>query len=158
MCPDDEVPDASVVPQSPTGVFLCPEPCDLQGACRNGILAARMEGDSAVVYDLECPEDFREGQGLAHTSWTAGVVSEMCGQLSLWLGTIAFTGTITTRYQAPIRTGERLIGRVTLEGQERRKLFVAATLTSTVTGTEVATGSGIAITAELSDFEARGQT
>jgi hypothetical protein len=68
------------------------------------------------VYEIECPDEYRETPDLAHTSWTAGVMSEICGQSPLWLGVIAFTGTVTTRYQAPVPVRERLIGRVTFEG------------------------------------------
>ena len=97
MAPEDPPPDVSTVPFSPSGVFLCLEPCGVSGHCRNGVLAARLEEDNAVVYELECPNAFRETPGLAHTSWTAGVMSEICGQAPLWLGVIAFTGTVTTR-------------------------------------------------------------
>jgi acyl dehydratase len=132
------------------------EPCGERNACRNGILAARVEDESTVVFDLECPHDSRETPNLAHTSWTAGVMSEMCGQLPLFFGIVAFTGTVTTRFQAPVLTGERLIGRATLTGQERRKVFVEATLTSSVTGTELVKASAITITVEMRNLEDRG--
>jgi hypothetical protein len=44
--------------------------------------------------------------------------------------------------------GERLIGRATLHGRERRKLFVSATLSSSATGTELAKASMTMIAAE----------
>jgi hypothetical protein len=69
---------------------------------------------------------------------------------------MAFAGTVQTRFQAPVPLGERLIGRATLEGRERRKLFVDATLTSSVTGTELAKASGIAIAVEMRNLEDRG--
>ena len=72
-------------------------------------------------------------------------MSEMCGSFPLYFGVMTFAGTVTTRFVAPVPVGERLIGRATLERRERRKLFVDATLTSSVTGTELATASGIAI-------------
>jgi acyl dehydratase len=121
-----------------------------------GILGARQEGDDSVSFDIECPHEYRETAELAHTSWTAGVMSEICGQSAVWLGTIAFTGTVTTRFQGPVRIGERLVGRVTLTGRERRKLFVDATLTSAVTGIELAKTSGILIAAEARNLEDRG--
>jgi hypothetical protein len=65
----------------------------------------------------------------------------MCGVLPVLLGIIAFMGTVTERFQAPVRMGERLIGRATLEGRERLKLFVSATLSSSATGTELAKAS-----------------
>ena len=149
MSHDDAPPDASSVPFGATGVFLCLEPCAERGACRNGVLAARLDADESVVYEIECPDDFRETPSLALTSWTAGIMSEMCGQLPLYLGVMAFAGTVTTRFQAPVPVGERLLGRATLERRERRKLFVDATLTSSVTGTELAKSSGIAIAFEM---------
>lgn len=156
MSPEDAPPpDASVVPFSPTGVFLCWEPCGVTGQCRNGVLAARLDDDNAVVYEIECPNDFRETPGLAHASWTAGIMSEICGQAPLWSGVIAFTGTVTTRYQAPVPVGERLIGRVSFEGREGRKMFVNATLTSSATGTELATAKTIMIAAEARNIEER---
>jgi acyl dehydratase len=121
-----------------------------------GILAARPDGASSAVFDIECPYEYREMPHLAHTSWTAGVMSEMCGQLPLFRNVMAFTGTVTTRFQAPVPMGERLIGRATFEGTERRKIFVRATLTSAVTGTELTTASGIAIAIELRNLEDRG--
>jgi hypothetical protein len=123
-----------------------------------GILAERLDDDGSVSFDIECPSEYQESLDppLAHATWTAGIISEMCGQLPLWLGIIAFTGTVTTRYQAAVPGGERLIGRATLEGHERRKLFVNATLTSSVTGVELAKGSGIMIAAEVRDLEDRG--
>jgi len=156
MSPEDtSPPDASVVPFSPTGVFLCLEPCGVSGRCRNGVLAATLDDDNAVVYEIECPDEFREVPGLAHASWTAGIMSEICGQSPLWLGVIAFTGTVTTRYQAPVPVGERLIGRVSFQGREGRKIFVNATLTSSATGTELATAKTIMIAAEARDIEER---
>jgi hypothetical protein len=47
---------------------------------------------------------------------------------------------------------------VSFEGRERRKIFVAATLTSPATGAELALGSGTAIAAEARNLEARGLT
>ena len=156
MTTDESAPDASVVPRSPTGVFLCGEPCGLNNVCRMGVLAARMEDDNSVSFDIECPAEYRETPNFAHVSWTAGVMSEMCGQFPLFLGVMAFAGTVETRFQAQVPVGERLIGRATLEGRERRKLFVNATLTSSVTGTELAKASGIAIAVEMRNLEDRG--
>jgi acyl dehydratase len=110
-----------------------------------GLLAARLEDDNAVTFDLECPVDHgRITPNLAHVSWTAGIMSEMCGSLPLYLGVMAFAGTVTTRFVAPVPVGERLTGRAILDRRERRKLFVDTTLTS-LTGTELAAASGIAI-------------
>jgi hypothetical protein len=158
MSPDDATPDAALVPLSPAGVFLCAEPCGVQGACRNGVVSARLDDDNSVLYEIECPNDYRETPELAHTSWTAGVMSEICGQSPLWLGVIAFTGTVTTRYQSPVPIGERLVGRVRFEGREGRKIFVSATLTSSVTGKELATAKTILIAAEMRNLEDRGLT
>ena len=83
-------------------------------------------------------------------------MSEVCGHLPVWLGIIAFMGTVTVRFQAPVRMGERLTGRATLDGRERRKIFVSVTLTSSVTGIEVAKASGIMITAQAGDLQDRG--
>jgi len=44
--------------------------------------------------------------------------------------------------------GERLIGRATLDGRERRKLLVSATLSSSATGGELAKASMIMIAAQ----------
>jgi hypothetical protein len=154
--PDDAVPDASLVPRSSTGVVLCAEPCGLRGACRMGVLAARREDGDSLSFEIECPPEYRETPELAHSSWTAGIMSEICGQFPVLFGTIAFTGTVTTRFQAPVRVGELLVGRVTLTGRERRKLFVDATLTSSVTGTELAKTSAIVIAADVRNLEDRG--
>jgi acyl dehydratase len=118
-----------------------------------GILAARRESESAVSFDIECPHDCRETPNLAHTSWTAGVMSEICGQLPLFFGIMVFTGTVTTRFQAPVPIGERLIGRATYEGRERRKMFVEATLTSSATGTELVRASAVTIEVEMRNLE-----
>jgi acyl dehydratase len=83
-------------------------------------------------------------------------MSEICGQFPVLLGIVAYTGTVTTRFQAPVRIGERLTGRVTLEGRERRKIFVDATLTSSVVGTELARASAILIAAEARNLRDRG--
>jgi acyl dehydratase len=121
-----------------------------------GVLALRREGDDSVTFDIQCPADYRETPNLAHTSWTAGIMSEICGQFPVTLGIIAFTGTVTTRFEAPVRIGEGLTGRVTLEGRERRKLFVDATLMSSLTGTELARSSAILIAAEARNLQDRG--
>jgi len=156
VTPDEAAPDASWIPRSSTGVFLCMEPCSLLNACRMGIHAARREDKNSVAFDIECPHEYRETPTLAHTSWTAGVMSEMCGQLPLFFGIMVFTGTVTTRFQAAVPHGERLIGRATLEGRERRKVFVDATLTSSVTGTELVKASAITIAIEMRNLEDRG--
>jgi hypothetical protein len=44
--------------------------------------------------------------------------------------------------------GERLVGRAKLDGRERRKLFVSATLSSSATGAELAKASMIMIAAQ----------
>ena len=147
--------DADVVAKSASGVVLCMEPCGLRGACRLGILTERLEGDDSIVCDIECPEDHRESPELAHGTWTAAVMSELCGHLPVRLGIIAFMGTLTVRFQAPVPLRERLIGRATFTGRERRKLFVSATLTSAVTGIELASGSMIMIAARQSNIDAR---
>ena len=121
-----------------------------------GILAARQEGEDTVIFDIECPYDYRETPHLAHTSWTSGVMSEMCGQVPVFFGTLVFTGTVTTRFQGPVPYGEKLIGRGTVERRERRKIFVETTLTSSVTGTELARASAITIAIEMRNLEDRG--
>jgi predicted thioesterase len=123
-----------------------------------GNLAARQDDENSVSFAIECPHDYRETPNLAHTSWTAGVMSEMCGQLPLFFGIMTFTGTVTTRFQAAVPTGERLIGRATLEGRERRMVFVDATLMSRVTGTELAKASATTIAVEMRNLQDRGLT
>jgi hypothetical protein len=140
--------DASVVPRSEDGIVLCAEPCGLQGFCRLGILVERLDGEESAYYEIECPRDHRESPDGAHGAWTAAVLSEMCGVLPVLLGTIAYMGTLTVRFQAPIAMGERLIGRAWIEGRERRKIFVEATLSSSVSGVEVAKASMIMIAAD----------
>ena len=137
--------DASVVPRSASGIVLCGEPCGLQGWCRLGILVERLDGEDSALFEIECPADHRESADAAHGAWTAAILSEMCGVLPVLLGTIAFMGTLTVRFQAPVPLGERLIGRATLDGRERRKLFVSATLSSLATGAELAKASMIMI-------------
>jgi hypothetical protein len=156
MSADEPTPDASMVARSSTGVFLCGEPCGVNGVCRMGVLAARMEDDTTAVFDIECPRDYRETPNLAHVSWTAGIMSEICGQFPLFLGVPAFAGTVTTRFQGPVPIGEHLLGRVTFDRRERRKLFVNATLTSALTGNDLATASAIAIAIEMRNLDDRG--
>jgi hypothetical protein len=72
----------------------------------------------------------------------------MCGVLPVLLGTIAFMGTLTVRFQAPVPMGERLIGRAKVDGRELRKRFVSATLSSSVTGAELAKASMIMLAAQ----------
>jgi hypothetical protein len=81
---------------------------------------------------------------------------DICGHSALWLGVIAFTGTVTTRYQAAIPVGEQLIGRVNFEGREGRKIFVNASLTSAGSGLGLATAKAILIAAEMRNLEERG--
>jgi hypothetical protein len=148
MSRDESSWDASVVPRSATGIVLCGEPCGLQGWCRLGILVERLDGENSAYFEIECPADHRESAANAHGAWTAAVLSEMCGVLPVLLGTIAFMGTLTVRFQASVPLGERLIGRATLDGRERRKLFVSATLSSSATGAELAKASMIMIAAQ----------
>jgi hypothetical protein len=144
--------DASVVPRSASGMVLCGEPCGLQGSCRLGILVERLDGEDSAHFEIECPADHRESADLAHGAWTAAVLSEMCGVLPVLLGTIAFMGTFTVRFQAPVPLRERLIGKATLDGRERRKLFVSATLSSSATSAELAKASMIMIAASADSW------
>ncbi len=139
--------DASLVPRSETGIVLCAEPCGLYGKCRLGILAERLADERSVHFEVECPHDHRESSELAHGAWTAAVLSEMCGVLPVWLGTIVFMGTLTARFQAPVPMGERLTGVARLDGREPRKLFVSATLSDSY-GTELAKATMIMIAAQ----------
>jgi acyl-coenzyme A thioesterase PaaI-like protein len=140
--------DAAVVPRSPSGMVLCLEPCSTRGSCCLGIIVERLDAEDSAYYEIECPADHRERPELAHGAWTAAVLSEMCGVLPVLLGTIAYMGTLTVRFQAPVPMGERLIGRARLDGRERRKLFVSATLASSATGAELAKASMIMIAAQ----------
>jgi predicted thioesterase len=156
MVPEGAASNTSGVQYSASGLFLCEEPCRARDACRNGVLAAKPDGaNHSVVYELECPDEFRQMPGRAHASWTAGVMSEICGQASLRLGVVAFTGTVTTRYLTPVPVGERLVGRVVVESYEGRKLFVRATLTAASTGAELATAHTTMIAPEARALEAR---
>jgi len=140
--------DAAAVPRSASGIVLCAEPCGLRGSCRLGILVERLDREDSAYFEIECPADHRESPHFAHGAWTTAVLSEMCGVLPALLGTIAFMGTVTVRFQAPVPMGERLIGRATLAGREGRKLFVSATLSSSATGAELADASMIMIAAQ----------
>jgi acyl dehydratase len=120
----------------------------LRGSCRLGILVERLDREDSAYFEIECPADHRESPDLAHGAWTSAVLSEMCGVLPVLLGTIAFMGTVTVRFQAPVPMGERLIGRATLAARERRKLFVSATLSSSATGAALAEASMIMIAAQ----------
>ena len=140
--------DASMVPRSATGIVLCGESCGLRGVCRLGILVERLDGENCAYFEIECPADHRETPDRAHGAWTSAVLSEMCGVLPVLLGTIAYMGTVTVRFEAPVPMGERLIGRARLDGRERRKLFVSGTLSSSATGAEFAMASMIMIAAQ----------
>jgi len=148
MSPEDRSVDAAVVPRGATGIVLCGEPCALTGSCRLGIQVERLDGADSAYFEIECPADHRESPDLAHGAWTAAILSEMCGVLPVLLGTIAYMGTLTVRFQAPVQMGERLIGRATLDRRERRKFFVSATLSSSSTGSELAKASMIMIAAK----------
>ena len=145
---EDRSFDAADVPRGASGMVLCGEPCGLSGSCRLGIQVERLDGPDSAYFEIECPADHRESPDLAHGAWTAAVLSEMCGVLPVLLGTIAYMGTLTVRFQAPVPMGERLIGRATLDSRERRKLFVNATLSSSATGSELAKASMIMIAAK----------
>jgi hypothetical protein len=56
-------------------------------------------------------------------------------------------------FEAAVPVGERLVGRTTLEGRHGRTLLVGATLTSSVTGKELAKASGIAIAVEMRNLQ-----
>jgi len=148
MSPEDRSVDAAVVPRGATGIVLCGEPCALTGSCRLGIQVERLDGADSAYFEIECPADHRESPDLAHGAWTAAILSEMCGVLPVLLGTIAYMGTLTVRFQAPVQMGERLIGRATLDRRERRKFFVSATLSSSSTGSELPKASMIMIAAK----------
>ena len=146
--PEDEWSlDFALFPRSARGVLLCLEPCGLRGSCRLGIAVERLEPDGSAHFEIECPADHRETPDLAHGTWTAAIMSEMSGHLPLLMEEVAFLGTLTVRFQQPVPMGEQLIGRATLEGRERRKLFVDTVLLST-TGMELAKASAIMITAQ----------
>ncbi len=86
MSADEPTPDASMVARSTTGVFLCGEPCGLNGACRMGCSQRGWRTDTSAVFDIECPTDYRETPNDADVSWTAGIMSEICGEFPLFLG------------------------------------------------------------------------
>jgi acyl dehydratase len=119
----------------------------LRGSCRLGIHVERLDTENTAYFEVECPPEHRERPGFAHGTWTAAVLSEMCGVVPVLLGIIAFMGTFTLRFEAPVPMGERFIGRASLYGRERRKLYVSATLASSVTGAELAKASMVMIAA-----------
>jgi hypothetical protein len=153
--PDPDGLDASLVLQTSAGVFAC-EPCLERDRCRMGILATRLE-DQTLWLDIEVPDEYREAGGLAHSSWVGGIMAEICGQLPPFLGVVVFVGTVTLRINSGVPMGQRLLGRVWLDEQQGRKVFVRASLTAEGSRVELVTASATTITVQLRNLEARGQ-
>jgi hypothetical protein len=153
--PDPAGLDASLVPKTSAGVFAC-EPCLERDRCRMGILATRMEGQTLWL-DIEVPDEYREAGGLAHSSWVGGIMAEICGQLPPFLGVVVFVGTVTLRINSAVPMGLPLLGRVSLDEQQGRKVYVRASLIDEASGVELVTASAITITVQLRNLEDRGQ-
>jgi len=153
--PDPAGIDASLVPRTSSGVFAC-EPCLERDRCRMGILATRLEGQTLLL-DIEVPDEFREAGGLAHSSWVGGIMAEICGLLPPFLGVVVFVGTVTLRINSGVPMGQRLLGRVWLDEQQGRKVFVRASLSTEASGVEHVTASATTITIQLRNLEERGQ-
>jgi hypothetical protein len=84
-------------------------------------------------------------------------MAEICGQLPPFLGVVVFVGTVTLRINSGVPMGQRLLGRVWLDEQQGRKVFVRASLTAEGSGVELVTASATTITVQLRNLEARGQ-
>jgi acyl dehydratase len=137
--------DPGVVPRSATGVVLCWEPCRVQGRCRLGISGERVDDEGVVHFDIECPEEHREMPEVAHGCWTASILSEMAGVTCVLRGVVAYLGTITVRFEQSVPMHTPLIGRAQVDGRERRKLFVSASLHLAETDAQLAQVSAIMI-------------
>ena len=153
--PDPAGIDASLVPRISSGVFAC-EPCLERDRCRMGILATRLEGQTLLL-DIEVPDEYREAGGLAHSSWVAGIMAEICGLLPPFFGVVVFVGTVTLRIDSGVPMGQRLLGRVWLDEQQGRKVLVRASLTAEGSDVELVTASAITIAIQQRNLEDRGQ-
>lgn len=67
---------------------------------------------------------FEGAPGRAHGGMVAAVFDDVTGFVIGRLGEPAFTGELTTRFEAPVPVGVPLIVRTRLEDRERRKLFI----------------------------------
>ena len=98
-----------------------------------------------------------ETGGLTHSSWIGGIMAEICGQLPPFLGVVVFVGTVTWRINSGVPLGQRLLGRVWLEEQLRRKVMVRVSLIAEASEVELVTMSATTFTIQLRSIEDRGQ-
>jgi acyl-coenzyme A thioesterase PaaI-like protein len=134
-------------------VSLCGENCLSRGECRLGITTELLDGDGVARFELECPPEHGEGFGLAHGGWTTSVLCEMAGHVAILSGTLAFMGTLTVRFAKPVPVREPLLGHASIDGRERRKVFVSAGIASSTSGHELATAAAVLIVAETAHLE-----
>lgn len=139
--------------RSEGGVSLCAENCLDRGECRLGITTEQLDAAGVARFELACPPDHGEGFGVAHGGWTTSVLCEMAGHAAILSGTMAFMGTLTVRFVSPVPVGESLLGQARVDGRERRKVFVTASITSPSSGLELATAMAILILADVAHLK-----
>jgi hypothetical protein len=135
------------------GVPLCPEPCVRLERCRLGVTSEHLDDEGIARFDLECPSEHDKGAGLAHAGWATSVLSEMAGHSQILEGRPAYLGTLSARFEAQVPVGIPLLGWVSIDSRERRKVVVTSAITSSA-GEVLVTGSAVLITIDVTDSDA----
>jgi len=116
-------------------------------------LKIRQEGDEAVgVVTLE--RGWEGAPGRSHGGIVASCVDETLGGLLPIVGEMAFTGTLTLRYEGPCPMGVPLEFRARLEGREGRKLHLACD--GSAEGAVFVRATAVFITVDLERFRLSG--
>jgi acyl-coenzyme A thioesterase PaaI-like protein len=126
------------------GVPLFTQPCVVLGSCRLGITSERLDDEGVARFELTCPSEHDKGGGDAHAGWAASVLAEMAGHSQILAGRPAHLGTLSIRFNAPVRTGAPLLGWALVDSHERRKVFMTSAIV-TPDGEELVSASSVLV-------------
>ncbi len=129
-------------PRTDGGVALCGS-CQRRDECRLGLTTEKLDDGGVAHFILTCPPDYEGGPGVAHGGWTAEVLDETLGHVSLLHGQMAVTGTLTIRYVKPVPLSRPLEATAWVDRVEGKKWFISGELRLASSGAVLAGATGV---------------
>jgi acyl-coenzyme A thioesterase PaaI-like protein len=148
--PSDTEKDGDFEHGQPTGgkLFWCGA-CRRTGTCRLGLTDEWFDETDGPSFAFVCPADHEGAPGIAHGGWTAAAFDDFFGRVPMFYGTMAYTGTLTVRFEKPVPIGTPLRARARLERRVGRKWYVDGELAEATSGSILATGEGVFIEPQI---------
>jgi acyl-coenzyme A thioesterase PaaI-like protein len=137
---------------SPTGVVLC-WACARAGDCRLGFIEETLVEPNGSLTKLVCHGDPHEGgPGVAHGGWTTEAFDEALGHLTLLMGKMSVTSTLTVKFIRPVPIDKPLEIRAWCDRVEDGRRYHRGELRLVSTGALLGSAEGVFVERDASHF------